>query len=275
MLNLFLQELRARRGAIIGWGLGIGLFALYVVSLYPQFAPLLADFDISNIQLYQMLGNFSDMASFRGFISTEVFTFLPVLLIIYAVINGTGTLAGEEDNGTLEIIMALPIPRWQLVLTKIAALGLALFLILAIMAGSLVIGFNSLPADVDKGGVEVMDLVVASLGTWPIVFLFATFSLFLGAYLPTRRIAAWAATAIMIFSYFGNNLADLSKPMEALQPLFPFYYYDGGAMLAEGIAANDALVLLGAAVVFLALALWSFQRRNVTVAAWPWQRARI
>src|SRR5688572_8079796 len=95
MLNLFRYELRARRWAIIGWGLGLGLFGLYIVLLYPQFAPMMADFDVANVDAYQMFGNFAEMATFAGFISAEMFSFVPVMLGIYAIVNGTGTLAGE------------------------------------------------------------------------------------------------------------------------------------------------------------------------------------
>ena len=46
-------------------------------------------------------------------------------------------------------------------------------------------------------------------------------------------------------------------------------------MFTEGVKASDVMVLLGAAAIFYVLALLSFQRRNVTVGAWPWQRARV
>jgi hypothetical protein len=38
---------------------------------------------------------------------------------------------------------------------------------------------------------------------------------------------------------------------------------------------SAALVLLLMAAVFTALAVLSFQRRNLTVGAWPWQRGRV
>jgi hypothetical protein len=42
-----------------------------------------------------------------------------------AVAHGTGTLAGEEDSGRLELIVALRIPRWQIVAVKALAWRLA------------------------------------------------------------------------------------------------------------------------------------------------------
>jgi ABC-2 type transport system permease protein len=274
MLNLLRYELRARRWAVIGWGLGLAIFGFYIVALYPEFAPELANFDVGNIELYKILGDFADMASFRGFISAEMFSFVPILLAIYAVVNATGTLAGEEDNGLLELFMAMPIPRWQLVLTKIVALGLALLSILVATGLGFIVGYSRLDPSVGTGGISAADLMTGSLAMWPLTFMFATMSLFLAAYLPNRRIAAITASVIVVVSYFGNNLATFSEPLEAIQPIFPFYYFDGSAALTEGLDPGNTATLLGASLVFLALAFLSFQRRNVTVGAWPWQRAR-
>lgn len=60
------------------------------------------------------------------------------------------------------------------------------------------------------------------------------------------------------------------KPWALLRSAHRFADYDG---ICHDLAASDVLILVGAAVVFFILALVSFQRRNVTVGAWPWQRA--
>ena len=275
MLNLLRYELRARRWGILGWGLGLALFGFYIVILYPQFAPQLANFDLGNIEFYQMLGDFSDMASFAGFLSAEMFTWIPIMLGIYAIVSGTGALAGEEDSGTLELLLALPIPRWKLVLVKTVGLALTLFLILLLLGLGIVAGFSTLdPEAVDLGGITAADLMIGVLSLWPLLMLFAAIALFLGAYLPNRRTAAWVAILLLVFSYFGNNLAAISKPLETLQPLYPFYYFNTSTVLTAGPDSQNLLILSAATLLFLALTFISFQRRNITVGAWPWQRAR-
>ena len=133
MLRLLLQEFRFRRNAIIGWGIGLCLFPALYVGLYPSFADQMESFyQILDVPLYQALG--IRMTSFEGYLASTVTNIMPLILCIYAVLNGTGTLAGEEDSGRLELIAALPIPRWQIVAVKAVALGVALFLILAIAA---------------------------------------------------------------------------------------------------------------------------------------------
>jgi ABC-2 type transport system permease protein len=275
MLRLLLYELRARRTAVLGWGIGLAVFAGYIIVLYPQFAEPMAAMNLQDITLYQVLGDFSDFASFTGFVSGEVLTFLPILLAIYAIVNGTGTLAGEEDNGTLEPLMALPLPRWQLVMSKAIALGLSLLLIVVIVGLAMAVSFNTLSADVNTGGVAAGDLVIAALAVWPLVAFFAMFSLLMGAIAPNRRTASVIATVFLVFSYFGNNLAGLVDWLKRIQPLLPFHYFGGATLLKDGLDARDTLILLAAGVVSLLLALVFFQLRNITVGAWPWQRARI
>jgi ABC-2 type transport system permease protein len=209
MFKLLLHELRIRRGAILGWGVGMAAFAGYIIFLYPDFAEPLANMNLEDIAIYQILGDFSEFASFTGFVSAEVLTFLPILLAIYAIVNGTGTLAGEEDNGTLEPIMALPLPRWQLVLSKAIALSLALLLILLIVGLAMAVSTNSLPEDIDTSGVMAADMILTALAIWPLVGFFAMLSLFLGALMPSRRIAAITATVIQHGRLVGAHTAPL------------------------------------------------------------------
>ena len=148
MLRLLLQELRVRRGAIIGWGLGLCFFPVVYVGLYPSFAEQMESFnEIMDLAIYQAMG--INMAGFEGYVASTVTNLIPVILAVYAVINGTGTLAGEEDSGRLEMIVALPIPRWQIVAVKALAVGVALGLILAITSAGAALTLVSIGGQVD------------------------------------------------------------------------------------------------------------------------------
>ena len=113
MLALFLQELRARRGAIIGWTLGLGLYAFFSLSIFPEIGLEFADLELP--EFYDYLGDFSDIGTVQGFFDAQFLAYLPLLLGIFVIGAGTRTLAGEEDDGTLEMLVTLPIPRWQVV----------------------------------------------------------------------------------------------------------------------------------------------------------------
>jgi ABC-2 type transport system permease protein len=251
--------------------MGLALFGAMYISIFPQLSEQMAQ--ISHIPIYQAMG--MEIGSFEGYIASVVLQFVPLLLGIYAIITSTKTLSGEEDSGTLELVMAKPLSRWQILTAKTVAIAIALFVILAVagLGNGLVLGAIKATTDV---AVSPTQLWASVLGAWPITMAFVSFGLFLGAFLPSRRIAAIAATVVFIASYFGENLTGMVESLEPIKPLSLFSYFDStAAVFIDGAQAGDILLLLGVTVVFFALALVGFQRRNVTVRAWPWQRARI
>jgi len=274
MLRLLLQELRFRRGAIIGWGLGLCFFPVVYVGLYPSFAEQMESFnEIMDLAIYQAMG--INMAGFEGYVASTVTNLIPVILAVYAVINGTGTLAGEEDNGRLELIISLPIPRWQIVAVKAVALGVALVLILAITSAGAALTLVAIGGQVETN-VTAVDLFLGLMSSWPLVMAFGMISLFLGTGSPSRRIAGMIATVVVVVSYLGSNLTGMITSLESIEWLFLFHFFDATAeALENGQQLGNVLVLLAVALVAFGLAVFFFQIRDVTVGAWPWQRGRM
>ena len=274
MFRLFLHEMRARRNGIIGWGIGLALLPMMYVGLYPEFAEQMEGMQsLLELPIYQAMG--MSMATFEAYVASTTTNMIAVILTIYSVINGTGTLAGEEEDGRLELIVALPVPRWQIVTVKAAAMGVALFLILLIASAGAAATLMKIESQVDTV-VSPFDLAIALLSAWPIVAAFGMISLFLGAFTPRRRFASIIAAVIIIVSYFGNNLAGMIESLEAVQPFFLFNYFDATETgIIDGQAAGDVMVLTAVMLISFALAIFFFQRRNITVGAWPWAKAKI
>ena len=274
MLKLFLQEMRFRRNGIIGWGLGLCFFPVVYVGLFPSFADQLSNFqEVLDLPLYQALG--ISMATFEGYAASTVTNLVPVILAIYAVINGTGTLAGEEDDGRLETIVALPIPRGQIVAVKAIALAIALAVILAITSAGAGLTLAAISSQVDTT-VTPLGMFWSLMAAWPLVLAFAMISLWLGAFSPTRRTAASLATVVIVVSFLGNNLTGMISSLERIKGLFLFNYFEASAeALINGQKPADLLALILVALVAFILAVFFFQRRDITVGSWPWQRGRV
>jgi ABC-2 type transport system permease protein len=274
MLRLLLQELRFRRNAIIGWSLALSFLPAMYVGVYPQFASELDDMQaILDLDIYKAMG--MNFGTFEDWIASTVINIVPILLAIYAVIDGTGTLAGEEDDGKLELIVALPIPRWQIVTVKAIAHSIALFLILVIVGAVTTLVFVSIKSQVETT-LTAFEVFWSVLYALPLVIAFGMISLFLGAFSPRRRTGALIATVIVVVSYFGSNLAGQVSALGSLQPLFLFYYMDSTANLYEtGPQVGDVLTLLAVAAVAFGLGVYLFQRRDITVGVWPWQRGKM
>jgi ABC-2 type transport system permease protein len=271
MVRLIWQELKFRRNGIIGWGIGLCWLPLVYIGIYPSVAEEMAG--MADLEIYQAMG--ISINTFEDWIGSILFLFVPLLLSVYALINGTGTLAGEEEDGRLEMIVTLPLERWQIVTAKAVALSIATFLILLIVSLVSAVVFLSIESQIETE-VMALEITTAMLATWPLVFAMAMLSLFLAAFSSRRRVAAMIATAVLLIGYFGSNLASQVSSLEALEPLFLFTYLDSSRNgLIEGQQTGDVLVLLGVGLVSFALAVYFFIQRNLTVGAWPWQRAQI
>lgn len=271
MLNLFKYELFSRRMAVIGWGIGLAAFGSMYVAVYPEVASEMAN--LAGLAIYKAMG--IDLASFAGYIASVVVQIMPVVLGVYVIIAGTATLAGEEENGTLELVAATPLSRWQIIATKALALAIVLFLILIILGvgAGLTLSYVSQTTEVDATPTQ---LFVALLGAWPVMMAFLAIAMFLGTVTPSRRVASGLMTLIYIGSYLINSVANIVDSLEWLNGFSLFTYMDATASVFEdGISASNVLVLLVVTAVFLGLAAWFFQRRNLTVGAWPWQRGRV
>jgi ABC-2 type transport system permease protein len=270
MLRLLWQEIVFRRNSIIGWGLGLCFLPVVYIGIYPSVADEMAG--LADLEIYQAMG--VSLGTFADWIGSILGLFLPLVASIYALLNGTSTLAGEEEDGRLEMVVTLPLPRWQIVAAKALALiisSLVIYLIVAVVSFGV---FAAIEGQIETA-LTGLDVVVAVLSTWPLVFAVGMIALLLASFCPSRRLAAMIAAVVVIAGYFGDNLANSATVLEPFEPLFLFSYLDStGRGVTEGQPLGDVLVLLGVGVVAFALAVFFFQRRNLTVGAWPWQRAR-
>jgi ABC-2 type transport system permease protein len=275
MWQYFLYELKSKRGSMIGWGLGITVFGLIYVGLYPSFEDQVSLFEeFLDIPIYQAMG-ITTMSTFAGWMASTVLNFLPIIIGIYALITGTGTLAGEEERGTLENIAALPLARWQIVTSKFLSILLALLGILLVSS----LGILAITAWVrSQVAVEVGTTAIfwAVMSAFPLLAFLSTVALWLGAFMPTRAAAGGVATVVLIASYLSNNLFGQIEILRDYRIYSPFYYYNATeTAFTEGVVVGDVLVLAALASLFFGLALLSFQRRNLMTYAWFWQRSRI
>lgn len=270
MLRLLWQELVFRRNAIIGWSLGLCFFPLVYIAIYPSVAEEMAG--LADLAIYQAMG--MSLGTFPDWVGSILIIFMPLIAAIYGVINGTGTLAGEEEDGRLEMIVTLPLPRWQIVTAKAIAFVISSFIMFLVVSLVSLLVYQSIESQIETELAGV-DLFTAVLSAWPLVFAVGMLSMFLAAFCASRRMAAMIAAAVLVVSYFGSNLAASTTALEPFEPFFLFTYLDAsGTAVMEGQQAGDMGVLLGIGLVSFALALFFFQRRDLTVGVWPWQRAR-
>jgi len=117
MLSLLRHELFSRWGAVLGWGIGLGLYGVMYVAIYPEIGDQMSA--LADISIYQAMG--IDVSSFEGYMASSLVGNMPNMLAIYGIMTSSATLAGEDDKGTLELNVTMPLKRWQSVTMKATA----------------------------------------------------------------------------------------------------------------------------------------------------------
>jgi ABC-2 type transport system permease protein len=254
------KALRDLRWQVLGYGLGLALMSALVVAIYPSYRAQFADFDVPPA-LEGLTGSIVDFSSAEGFLSVEFVSWVPIVTLIFAIMAGTSALAGEEANGTLDLLLAQPISRRRLILEKIAAICVAT---LAIVVLACLGWLASVPfVDIE---ISLPDLFIATLNVAPITMMFAFLALWLGAAMSDRRAATAAVTAFAVVTYFVNYLARIVDVLEPLAWASPFHYYDSNVLL-EGPDWSKTAVLVVLLVLFAAAAAIAFEKRDVGVGS--------
>lgn len=264
------RTLHELRWQIVGYGLGLGAWIFLVAIIFPSISAEFADFEFPSFYEAIFGDAVSDFTRPNTFITLEYLTWLPIVLGVYAVVGSTSLLAGEEGRGTADFLLAQPVSRRRVFLEKAAA-----WLIGAVLAVLLTtVGFVlSLPF-VDLGGehgVTVVTFLGASLLALPLVTFYAALGLVLGAFAPTRGSASGLLTVVLVAGYIFSSFAQLAEATQWLRYLSPFYY--GGmsdALTGAGVRWEHQAVLIGGALLFGAIGLFGFARREIGVDGWQW-----
>jgi len=263
--NVFLKTLRDQRRALLWWGIGLVAITVITMLFYPSFADA-PEFDNLLEQMPEALvkafaGEFSDFTSPEGFLNTQLFFFfIPVLFLVYTVGFGSGAIAGEEARGTLELLLSNPVTRWQVVTQKFGAMVIATLVLAVFLWVGLVIGAAIVDMEVSLLGLAAVTLNATLLG-----LVFGALALALGCVRGNRGLSMGGASALGVAAYFLNALAPLAETLEPLQKLSPFYYYISSDPLTNGLDFTHTAVLIGLTLVALAVALVTFERRDLRV----------
>jgi len=252
------------RRALGWWSAGIvGIVAL-LVSVYPTvrdnatLTKLVQQYPQA-IKGFVSFGGQVDYTSGPGYLGSELFAiWAPLLLMIAAIGAGARAIAGEEEQGTLDLLLSNPVSRRRLVVEKLAALvaeaallGLVLWLAL-LVATSLV----TMHVSVAHLGGAVATAVLLAIG-------FGAIALAVGAGTGKRAPAIGVSTAAAVAAYLVNSLAPLVHALEPLQKVSPFYHYTASDPLRHGLDAGHVGVLVAVAVAAAIVAPLVFERRDL------------
>ena len=262
--NVFLKTLRDQRRSFIYWSAGVALLTIITILFYPAIreAPELSEvFAEAEVLAEVFAGGFTDLTSPEGYLNSQLFSLMvPLLLAIFAIASGSGAIAGEEERGTLDVLLSYPTTRSKVLLQKAAAMLAATLALGLVLWATLLISAPLVDMDVSIFGTAQVTFSAVLFG-----LLFGYMSLALGSATGRRGLSIGATGGIAIGTFLLNSLSPLVDGMEAAQYISPMYYYIDADPLANGLDLLHAAVLAVTSTILVAVAVFTLQRRDLAV----------
>jgi ABC-2 type transport system permease protein len=261
--NSFTKWLWDSRRSVLAWTAAIagvgGMYAAFWPTINnPQMRDAIANYPEAVLEAL----NYTDIATPAGYLNATVYGLVVALLIIvYSTSAGVRTIAGDEEAGTLDLILAHPVSRSRLALQRFAAflvslvvISAALWLVLLAVAG---------PADLK--GISVGAFAAMNLHLLLFAGFFGAVGFAAGAATGRRGLAIGVGAGIAVFGFAANGILPQIEGLEWIEGFSPFQWLNGGSPLQNGMQGSDVLIMMGLIIVLVAVGTWGFDRRDVAV----------
>lgn len=252
--------LHDQRRSLAVWSLAIAA----VSTMYIAFWPSMESGDIQSLVDSLPEGMVTAMGYDRigtaaGYLTSTVYGLLgPALLLVFAIGTGARLLAGNEEDGTLELEFVAPVSRRQVYLQRLAALALDLVVLVLVLCVVTLALVAALGMDVTTEGV-----LAGSTGLLLLVLALGAVAFAVGAATGRRAHGLAVAAAVAV----GGFVLDAIGPTVGwawMTAVSPFSWLLLPDPLATGFDLGFVRLAL-LAVVAAGLGLVAFERRDLMV----------
>jgi ABC-2 type transport system permease protein len=251
------------RSQAVGWSIGLIFYGLLLGSMYDTITAiegidaLLKSYPQDILAFF---GGMAEMTTSWGYLDVEYFTFMNLIIGIFAIGACVNLIVGDEEKGLLDLVLAHPISRSRLYWGRLLAFTTVIAVILLIAWLSLVIPSSAYGFDLTP-----IEFLRPFLSLFAISMIFSTFALFLSLILPSARLAGMLSGALMVLNFLLIGLSRINPDLEPFMKYTPMVYYQGGYAI-KGLEWGWFFGLLIAASLFALLAWIPFLKRDIRVS---------
>jgi ABC-2 type transport system permease protein len=258
----FRRELTDHRRSLTAWCIGIAAYVALIAAIFPSIQ--------GSVDLDRIVENYPDalkalfgleggsITSGAGYLDAELFSLmLPLFVLVLAIGSGARAYAGEEDAGRLELPLAYPVRRRDVVLWKGAAVAVE------VEAASAVAGLTMALFDPIVGlGLSLANLVEAIVALVVLGLFFGWMALALGAAIPSRALAIGVPAGVAALGYLVGGLHSLASWLDPFRFVSVFWLV-GTGLLQNGARWWGVAIVAALAVVLLVAGSLLSERRDL------------
>lgn len=264
MISVIRWGIWQRRWSIFWWCIGVTFFIAINLLFYPSFKDQSAQLEQSFSQLPEsaraLFSDTGDFLSPTGFLSSQIYyLMLPLLLGILSISLGGSLIAREEQDRTIELLLSRPLSRTMLLAGK-AIVGF-------IVTG--IVGLTALITTVVLAKIVELDvassrIALATIASWLIAVSFGIVAFVLTIFGRARVASIAVATLFALGGYIIASLQSAADWLRFPAKIFPFDYYQPGAILEGTYNWWNITFIIGIIIVGSIVSWWVFRKRDIS-----------
>jgi len=261
--EVVVETLRERGRSLLWWTLGIVALVGVTIAFYPSIRDdtSLSDYGEKLPEGLRALfaGGELDISSPAGYLNSQIYALVaPLLLLVFSIGAGGGAVAGEEERGTLDLLLAHPMRRRDYVIQRFVSMVVLVAVLAAVLLAT--VGLGSLLVDLSIGFDKVL---AATVSVALLSVFFGALALAVGAAAPGRGRAIAIACVLAIGAWIFDGLAQTVASLDAWRVVSPYHQALGDNPLREGVPWGGWALLTGGTLALLALGAAGLERRDI------------
>ena len=267
MKPIIAWELKQRKTAIFWWTLSAVTIVVVILLVYP---PLKHQADQFNKVINQLPDGIRQLkaggtgkvnvADPVDFLNSQLYYItLPILFIILTITRGGALIGRDEQDHTLELLLARPLSRGRLLFGKAMAGILETFFVAAVSTLAVIVFAKAVGMHLATGR-----LVATGLYTWLFCLSFGAIAFAItAAGRLTKRASTGIAVLISFGSYLVASLGGLNQTLANVAKFLPYHYFEPEKVLKGQHVSGLNVYLIGIFLVTTIVAYNGFRSRDV------------
>ncbi len=265
--SVFLETLKTAWKQMLGWGVGLAAMAMLVVMMVPLFdmqdmRKLLESFPPVILAMIGVGQDLEVFATNEGFVALGFFGKSALIFAVYPVVMGMRITANEEDSGTMDLLLSLPLERARVIIEKFFAYGVS-------CVGVVVLIYLGLHLGVVLGGVELDVLRLAEVTFYlvPLLVFILAATMLIAVLARRRTVALGIVTAFVIISYMLQTIGTAAEGTvaESIGAVSFLTYYNTGDIMAQGFIWSHIAGFVILSGLMLVASLYRYERRDIGI----------
>jgi ABC-2 type transport system permease protein len=257
MRYLVAAHLRDRRRSLLSWGVPLGLWSGFIVSIFPSIEGTISKLAKSYPPALKEAFGVGELTNVEQYLQAEMLSLIVPLALGYLAVRAVASgLSGAAESGRLDVLLSAPVSRRSLAAASFAATAVELAFVLAVA-----VAFTGLASVISGADLEFGSAVAGFANVWPLALLFAGLGVVATGWSLRTSVVTGSVAGVLVSMYVIDLIGRLDPDLSGLRYLSVFKYY--GNAIEDGIDPLAFCGVTAVAVLSAALGAWLFERRDL------------